>query len=68
MTPEGVEGYVSYKGDVKDVLTQIEGGLRSGLSYIGCEKLSLVKNKKIEFIRITSNGLHESNSHGINQI
>jgi len=68
MTPEGVEGYVSYKGDVKDVLTQIEGGLRSGLSYIGCEQLSEVRHRRIEFIRITSNGLQESNSHGINKI
>jgi IMP dehydrogenase len=68
MTPEGVEGYVSYKGDVKDVLTQIEGGLRSGLSYIGCLHLSEVKHKQIEFIKITSNGLYESNSHGINKI
>ena len=68
MTPEGVEGYVAYKGDVKDVLTQIEGGLRSGLSYIGCENLSSVKDRHIEFIKITSNGLHESNSHGINKI
>ena len=68
MTPEGVEGYVAYKGDVKDVLTQIEGGLRSGLSYIGCEQLSEVRHRRIEFIRITSNGLQESNSHGINKI
>ena len=68
MTPEGVEGYVPYKGDVKEVLKQIEGGLRSGLSYIGCSNLSDVKHKSIEFIKISSNGLNESNSHGINKI
>ena len=68
MTPEGIEGYVSYKGDVKEVLKQIDGGLRSGLSYIGCSKLSDIKDRHIEFIKITSNGLYESNSHGIHKI
>ena len=68
MTPEGVEGYVPYKGDVKEVLIQIEGGLRSGLSYVGCTHLAEIKHKRIEFIKITSNGLYESNSHGINKI
>jgi IMP dehydrogenase len=68
MTPEGVEGYVEYKGDVKDVLHQISGGLRSGLSYIGCSRLDNVKNTPIEFIKITHSGLQESNSHGIKKI
>lgn len=68
MTPEGVEGYVEYKGDVKDVLDQISGGLRSGLSYIGCSNLSEVQHIPIEFIKITSSGLRESNSHGIKKM
>jgi IMP dehydrogenase len=68
MTPEGVEGYVEYKGDVKEVLHQISGGLRSGLSYIGCSNLEDVKHMNIEFIKITSSGLHESNSHGIKKM
>ena len=68
MTPEGVEGYVEYKGDVKDVLNQISGGLRSGLSYIGCSALETVKTEPIEFIKITNSGLRESNSHGINKL
>jgi IMP dehydrogenase len=68
MTPEGVEGYVEYKGDVKDVLNQISGGLRSGLSYIGCSALEAVKSEPIEFIKITNSGLRESNSHGIHTL
>ena len=68
ITPEGVEGYVNYKGDVRDIINQIEGGIRSGLSYVGCHKLSELHNTEIEFISITSNGLTESGVHGIQQI
>lgn len=68
ITPEGVEGYVSYKGDVKDILNQIEGGIRSGLSYVGCNQLNRLHNTDINFISISSNGLKESGVHGIQQI
>lgn len=34
-TAEGVDGVVELKGSVQDVITQITGGLRSGLSYQG---------------------------------
>ena len=56
ITPEGVEGYVTYKGPVKDIIEQIKGGLRSGLSYVGCDCLSELEDKEIEFILITNNG------------
>ena len=46
MTPEGVEGYVNYKGPVKDIIEQIKGGIRSGLSYVGCENLDELKKQK----------------------
>lgn len=68
MTPEGVESYVEYKGNVKDVLNQIEGGLKSGLSYIGCSTLEEVKHTPIEFIKISHNGLLESNSRVIKNV
>ena len=68
MTPEGVEGYVTFKGPVKDILQQIEGGIRSGLSYVGCHRLLDIKPNEIEFVYITSNGLKESGSHGIKEI
>ena len=32
---EGVEAMVPYKGSVVDILVQITGGIRSGLSYCG---------------------------------
>ena len=68
ITPEGVEGYVTYKGPVKDIITQIEGGIRSGLSYVGCHNLEELKQTEIEFVLITNNGYKESGSHGIREI
>lgn len=68
MTPEGVEGYVTYKGPVKDIIMQIEGGIKSGLSYVGCESLEKLKETEIELLLITNNGFKESGSHGIKEI
>tara|TARA_B110000211_G_scaffold234928_1_gene307482 strand:- start:3365 stop:4873 length:1509 start_codon:yes stop_codon:yes gene_type:complete len=68
MTPEGVEGYVPFKGPVKDILQQIEGGIRSGMSYIGCHSLMDIDPNEIEFVQITSSGFNESGSHGIKEL
>ena len=68
MTPEGVEGYVTYKGPVKDIVNQICGGLRSGLSYVGCGSLEDLNPDEIEFVLITQSGYKESGSHGIREI
>lgn len=68
MTPEGVEGYVTYKGPVRDIINQICGGLRSGLSYVGCGSLENLNPDEIEFILITQSGYQESGSHGISEI
>ena len=68
MTPEGVEGYVDFKGPVVDIINQISGGIRSGLSYVGCQSLEELKETDIEFIVISNSGLRESGAHNINQI
>ena len=39
VVPEGVEGMVPFKGDVSEVLVQLVGGLRSGMSYLGARNL-----------------------------
>jgi len=68
MTPEGVEGYVDFKGPVADIINQISGGIRSGLSYVGCHSLEELKTIEIEFILISNSGSRESGAHNINQI
>ena len=67
VVPEGVEAFVPYRGDVADILTQIAGGLRSGMSYAGARTIpDLWENA--EFVRITSAGIKESGSHDVNLI
>ena len=62
--PEGIEGRVAYKGTVAEMVTQLVGGLRSGMGYTGCKTIEdLQKNAK--FVRITSAGLRESHVHDV---
>ncbi len=62
--PEGVEGRVAYKGTVAEMVTQLVGGLRSGMGYTGCKNIrELQENAK--FIRITNAGLRESHVHDV---
>ena len=64
-TPEGVEGYINYRGCVIDILEQMKGGLRSGLSYCGVDNIKKLHENPVEFCIITSSGRNESNYHGI---
>ena len=67
VVPEGVEATVPYKGALADVLYQLVGGLRSGLSYAGAcsiEELWQVA----EFIRMTPSGVQESHPHNVELI
>lgn len=62
--PEGVEAVVPDRGDVFDILHQLIGGLRSGMSYCGAETLEELC-EKAEFIRITPAGREESGVHDV---
>lgn len=63
---EGVSSTVPYKGTVKDVLEEIERGLRSGMSYSGSSSISEFQSKA-EFIQQTQSGQIESSTH-INRV
>ena len=64
VVPEGVEAIVPYRGSVHEVVHQLVGGLRSGMSYCGAPNLPALW-EKAEFIRITSAGKSESSSHDV---
>ena len=64
LVPEGIEGRVPYKGPVGDVLFQMIGGLRSGMGYVGCGTIDLLRTEA-EFVRITTAGLRESHPHDV---
>ena len=63
--PEGVEAMVPYKGTVVEIIRQLVGGLRSGLSYCGAKTISEMQNNA-EFIKITPAGYIESQPHDVN--
>ena len=61
---EGVEAMVPYKGSVKDILKQLTGGVRSGLSYCGAHTIKQMQ-ENAEFIKISGAGFAESQPHDV---
>lgn len=64
IVPEGVEALVPHRGSVKEILYQLVGGLRSGMSYAGSSTITELWDNA-EFIRITSAGRLESKPHDV---
>ena len=64
LVPEGIEGRVPYKGTLADMVTQLVGGLRSGMGYTGCRTIPEFQ-ERTRFLRITSAGLKESHVHDV---
>ncbi len=62
VVPEGVEALVPYRGHAVEVIHQLAGGLRSGMSYSGAKDLPTLW-KKVKFVRITPAGWSESKPH-----
>lgn len=64
LVPEGIEGMVPYKGPLSAQLTQLVGGLRSGMGLSGCATITQLW-ERARFMRITSAGLKESHAHDV---
>ena len=56
LVPEGIEARVEYKGDVSDIVFQIDGGLRSEMGYVGAGDIPTLI-EKAQFVQITNAGL-----------
>ncbi len=67
VVPEGVEAVVPYRGHVHEILYQMVGGLRSGMSYGGAYTIAEL-SQKAEFVEITPAGIRESNSHDVKRM
>lgn len=61
---EGVEAMVPYKGSVTDILKQLTGGIRSGLSYCGAHTIKQMQ-ENAEFIKMSHAGYTESQPHDV---
>ena len=64
MAPEGESTAVPVKGHVSDVVNELAGGLRSGMSYINATSITDLM-KRARFIEMTGQGFHESIAHGV---
>jgi IMP dehydrogenase len=61
--PEGIEGRVAFKGNLKEVVHQFTGGLRAGMGYCGAKTIADLQ--KATFVKITNAGMRESHAHDI---
>ncbi|MFP5519476.1 MAG: guanosine monophosphate reductase [Bdellovibrionia bacterium] len=64
MAPEGESTFVNVKGHVKDVILELAGGIRSGMSYVNATSVEEIK-EKARFIEMSPNGISESRAHGV---
>lgn len=62
--PEGIEGRVPYKGELKPFLHQLTTGLKRGMGYCGCRNIHELQTYK-KFVKISSLGLKESHPHDV---
>lgn len=67
IVPEGVESFVPYKGPVKDVIHQLVGAVKSGMSYCNAKNISQLW-KHAQFIQITTAGFRESTQHNVEEM
>jgi len=66
-TAEGIEITVQAKGPVEDVIKDLMGGIRSGMTYCGANNLHQIRERAI-WAEITSNGVLESMPHGAGRL
>jgi len=65
MAAEGESTMVPCKGSVKDVLSEICGGIRSGMTYMGVDTLTQMCEQS-QFMEMSWAGVSESRPHGLN--
>ena len=62
--PEGASGKIPYHGEAAMVISDLVGGLRSSMSYLGAHTLKEF-HQNARFMRMTAAGMSESKPHGV---
>jgi IMP dehydrogenase len=65
MAPEGESRMIPCKGSVVDVISELAGGVRSGMTYLNAQELADI-NKNALFMEMSTSGMIESKPHGMN--
>ena len=64
LVPEGIEGRVSYKGNLAGYVLQLVGGVRAGMGYCGSTTIADLQ-RDARFTQITNASLRESHAHDV---
>ena len=65
MAAEGEARWVPCKGSVENIVHELCGGIRSGMTYLNANSIAEI-NKNGRFMEMTSSGMIESKPHGLN--
>ena len=63
LVPEGIAARVPFKGNLREVIYQMIGGLRAGMGYCGAKNIPALQ--QAHFVRITNSGIEESHPHDV---
>ena len=64
LAPEGIEALKELTGSLDRVLTQLIGGIQSGMGYLGAANLAQLR-EKARFIAVSSAGQREAAPHDV---
>ncbi|MBB5714649.1 IMP dehydrogenase [Sphingomonas aerophila] len=64
LVPEGIEGQVAFKGQAREVIHQLVGGIKAAMGYTGAATIPDLK-ERAQFVQITGAGLKESHVHDV---
>ncbi len=64
MAAEGEDTMIPCKGPVEDVVMELIGGLRSGMTYLGVDNIQDMTNAAL-FMEMSTSGMAESKPHGV---
>ncbi|MGE3610076.1 MAG: IMP dehydrogenase [Bacteriovoracaceae bacterium] len=66
MAAEGEARWVACKGSVENIVDELCGGIRSGMTYLNANTIADIY-KNARFMEMTASGMMESKPHGLNQ-
>lgn len=65
MAAEGEARWVPCKGSVENIISELCGGIRSGMTYLNANNIAEI-NLNARFMEMTASGMMESKPHGLN--
>ncbi len=64
LVPEGIVGRIPFRGNIRENIVQMVGGLKAGMGYLGAATINELK-EKAKFVKISAAGLKESHVHDV---